>query len=168
MTAPHTFRSPSAPIAVLAAVLALAAATGCSRNPEAASAKLLELGKQELQEGQHARALIRFRSAARLTPKKAEPQYQVALAYLTAGNARGALQALRTALSIEAEHRGAKAKLAEMLAASGHPDLVTQGAAKAREVLAKTPGDADALNAMASAPWPVRLPMSGRQRGSSD
>ncbi|HTB15107.1 MAG TPA: tetratricopeptide repeat protein [Bryobacteraceae bacterium] len=78
-------------------------------------------------------------------PKDAEPHYQLALAYLGSGSMQAAASELMTAVRLDPKHIAAGLKLAELMAINNDRNVAKQGYDKAEEILAASPGNADAL-----------------------
>lgn len=122
---------------------------GCARKPAEREAAFLQEGRKHLETKDFARAAIDFRNAIQAMPKDAEAHYQLALAYLGSGNAQTAINELLQAAQLDPKHVGAQLKLAEFMTASQNIDVVKAGQKKAQEILAISPGNADALQALA-------------------
>jgi len=121
--------------------------SACGLTPEAKEAKFLEAGRQYMAKKDYARALIDFQNAARVKKGDAEPYYQLGLAYFGLSDYRMCYPALRRALELNPSHLQAQIRMAEFLGAASTRKYVQEGEAKARQVLATHPDDADALNA---------------------
>ncbi len=132
-------------------ILATLLFSGCSRSPQQKEAKFLDVGRKHLQKREFERAALDFRNAVRAMPLDANPHYQLGLAYLESGNALAAAKELTVAVQLDPKHVGAQLKLAELMAINNNRDVVKKGEEKAQEVLALSPGNPDALNALAVA-----------------
>ena len=123
--------------------------TACKRSPQEQAARYLRSGKSCLERKDYNRAAIEFRNAARVTPKDAEPEYELGLAFLGAGDINQAIAALYRATRLNPKHEGARIKVAELMARSGDPEIAKEGEKRMRELLASSPGNTDALNTLA-------------------
>jgi tetratricopeptide (TPR) repeat protein len=132
--------------------------TGCALGPQAKEARFLERGKSYMAKKDYNRAAIEFQNAIRVNKTDAEPYYQLALTYIAMGDAQRSYRALNKAVQLNPKHRQAQIKMAELLAL-GDEKNVEDAKALANGVLAISPNNADALNAIAIAEW--RL---GKQR----
>jgi tetratricopeptide (TPR) repeat protein len=99
----------------------------------------------------YSRAELEFRNASRLIPKDAESVYQLGLAYLGEGDLNNAAAALFRATQLDPSHRGARVKLAEMMARSGDAGLVKEAEKRMRDLVQSSPDDLDAVNTLALA-----------------
>ena len=99
----------------------------------------------------YARAALEFRSAAQAMPNDPEPYYQLGLASLSTGDGTMAIQAFRKILQLNPKHNNAQLKLSELMLASGRKDFVEQAGANLSAVIARTPDNPEALDAMAQA-----------------
>lgn len=129
--------------------LLLLCGTACNRTPQEKAARFLKSGHDYMARKDYARAALQFRNAVKLLPKDAEAEYQLGLAYLSGGDLNQAVAALFRATQLDPKHLGARVKLAEVMARSGDPGIVQEGQARLRALLATTPGNIDALNALA-------------------
>lgn len=103
----------------------------------------------------YAGALVEFLNASQAQPDDGEPYYQVGLAYLSNGNPRAAVEALRKATHLNPRHAAAQLKLAELLIASRNKDLTQDAATRLQAVLAGSPGNVEAVDGLAVAEWPL-------------
>src|ERR1035438_8894941 len=99
------------------------------------------------------RALLEFKNAAKAMPKDAEPNYQIGLSYLALQDFRYALVAFRKAVELDPKHAGAQLKLAEMEANSRNRDLLGAAQARLHLIVASSPDNLEAINALAIAEW---------------
>ena len=81
----------------------------------------------------YARAVIEFRNAAQAASTDAEPYYQIGLALIETGDFGGAVAAFRKATQLNPSHSNAQIKLAEILSATNHGDLLKDAKAKSPE-----------------------------------
>ena len=137
--------------ALLLAVALMSA--GCLRSPEEKRARFLESGKKHLEAKDYTRAALDFSNATQADPKNAEAHYQLALAYLGAGDGQSAYRALQKATQLDPKHKDAQVRLAELLATSREEEVLEDAAKRVREVLANAPSDPDALNVLALTEW---------------
>ncbi len=135
---------------ISAVVLAVLLAA-CSKTPQQKEAKFLESGKIHLQKRDYQSAILDFKNALQAMPKDAEPHFQLGMAELESGHGQIAVEEFRRALQADPKHVGAQLKLSEMMAANRNPEVVKQGEKMAQAVLAAEPGNADALQALATA-----------------
>ena len=135
-------------VALLLGVLAFA---GCMRSPEAKSAAYIEAGKKLLEKKDPARAILEFRNATQATPKNAEAYYQLALAYLAAGDLRNGVDCLRKTLGLNPKHAAAQLRLAQFGASTSDPKWLKDAQQRLQALLQDTPDDPDALHALALA-----------------
>ena len=136
-------------IASSALLVALLLLSTCTRTPESKAAQFLANGKGLMDRKDYARAALEFKNAVRLLPKDAEAEYQLGLAYLADGKLTDSVGALTKATALDPKHAKAQVKLAELMALSGIPSVIREGEKRVQDVLAATPGNPDALNALA-------------------
>ena len=129
---------------LLAAIVALA---GCSRKSDT---ELIESGKQFMAKKDYNRAALQFRNAIQANPKNAEAQYRLALAELGFGDKIAAYRALTKAIDLNHQYKEAQLAMANLLLTStGNQDEVREAQGNAQAVLKASPGNSDALDAMA-------------------
>ena len=133
------------------ALLLLAALTSsaCVRSPEAKSAASMQAGKKLLEQKDAARAILQFRSAVQATPRNPEVHYQLALAYLAAGDLQNCVASLRRALELNPQHAGARLQLADLMSNASDPDVLKDAQQRLQTLLQDSPQNADALHALA-------------------
>jgi tetratricopeptide (TPR) repeat protein len=136
------------PLALLALLLSSVA---CKTSPQAKEQRFLRRGQAQMAKKDYARAVLEFRSAAQTMPNDAEPYYQWGLAALGLGDGTTAVQAFRKTLQLNPKHNAAQLKLAELLVASRRKEFVEEAAKNLRAVLAASPDNPEALDAMALA-----------------
>jgi tetratricopeptide (TPR) repeat protein len=134
---------------LLVVVLAVGAGTHCSTSPDQKAARFLITGKRFLERKDYPRAILQFRNAAQVTPKDAEPHYQLGLAFLAQGAIREAFASFHMAVERNPKHAEAQLKLAQLLGASGKKELVEQAETRLRELTTAYPANADFLDALA-------------------
>lgn len=133
----------------VACLIVTLAFTGCMRSPEAKSAKYMQAGKKLLDQHDPARAVLQFRNAVQSTPKNAEAHYQLALAYLAAGDIAGGYNSLRQAVKLNPKHAEAQLRLSALLVSSGRADWIRDANTRLQGLVADRPKDPDALHALA-------------------
>jgi tetratricopeptide (TPR) repeat protein len=74
-------------------------------------------------EKDYSRAALEFRNATNISPKDAEPVYQLALVHLYSGDYSSGVTELRHVLELDPRHAGAHLKLSELRAGSEPGDL---------------------------------------------
>ncbi len=99
----------------------------------------------------YARASLQFSNAVQLFPKDAEAVYELGLAYLADGKLNPGVAAVFRATQLDPKLDTARIKLAELMARSGDNALAKESEKQMRELLAATPGNIAALNALALA-----------------
>jgi tetratricopeptide (TPR) repeat protein len=134
---------------VTAALLLVLISAGCTRSPEAKSAAYIEAGKKLLEKKDPGRAILQFRNATQVTPKNAEAHYQLALAYLAAGDLRNSVAGLRKALNLDPKHAAARFRLADLMTNASDPDVLKDAQQRLQALLQDTPENADALHSLA-------------------
>jgi tetratricopeptide (TPR) repeat protein len=137
---------------------------GCARSPQAREQAALKRGLAQMAKKDYARAALEFRNAAQAMPRDAEPYYQMGLASLAAGDLARAYQAFLKAVQLNPKHSGAQLKLAEIMVASRQMDLVKQAATNLQNVLAVSPDDPEARDAMAAAEAALGKPEDAEKR----
>jgi len=130
-------------------VMLVLCTAACQRSPQEKAAKFLRDGKDLMSRKDYARAVLQFRNAVRLLPKDAEVEYQLGLAYLADGKLAEGVAALTKATTLNPKHAEAQVKIAELMALSGDPSVIREGGKRVQGVLEATPGNPDALNALA-------------------
>lgn len=130
-------------------VLVVFASSACVRSPEAKSAAAMEVGKKLLEQKDAARAILQFRNATQATPTNPEAQYQLALAYLAAGDLPSGVASLRRALELNPQHAGARFLLADLMAQTNDPEVLKDAEKRLQGLLQDSPQNADALHALA-------------------
>jgi tetratricopeptide (TPR) repeat protein len=136
---------------VIYAAALFMAASGCGLSPQAREARFLKKGQERLTAKDYTRALIEFRNAAQAMPRAAEPYYRLGLAYLQSHDSLNAARAFKQATQLDPKHSGAQLKLAELMAASGSRELVSQASTKIETLLAESPDNAEAIDTLAMA-----------------
>jgi tetratricopeptide (TPR) repeat protein len=122
---------------------------GCSRSPEAKSARYVAAGKKLLEKRDASRAILQFLNAAQVTPRDAEVRYQLARAYLAGGDLRKGVASLREALELNPKHGGAQFRLAQLEAETDVPELLHEAQLRFQSLLQNAPDNSDALYELA-------------------
>lgn len=134
--------------AVAAAMVLLAA---CMKSPEEQFQAYMESGTAYAEAQDYANATLQFRNAARVNPNVAEPQYQLAKAYLGENKIREALQAIQEAVKIDPNHTDSSLLMAQLWSRLGSESDVRDAEGMLATVLETRPNDPEALFAMAVA-----------------
>jgi tetratricopeptide (TPR) repeat protein len=124
---------------------------GCARTPEQREARYLEAGKRYMQAKDYNRAVLEFRNATIVMPKDSEALYQLGLACLMRGDLKSAAVALKKSTDLNPNHTAAKVKYAEVLILAGDEGLARQSRERMEDILNASPGNPDALTALALA-----------------
>ncbi len=127
--------------------------TACSNSPQAKEARYLRRGQALLAKKDYSRAFLEFKNASLVMPKDAEPKYQEALTYLAMGDLAKGAAALRWTIELNPKHQRAQLRLGELMAASGNKEVVQRAAIPLEEVLAASPNNPEAKDALALAEW---------------
>jgi len=130
--------------------LLLAAFTfsSCVSSPEVKSARYIEAGKKLLQNKDASRAILQFQNAVKATPKNAEAYYQLATAFLAAGDGAHGGIALRKALELNPKHQAARLLLANLMATMNDKDNLQGAQKRLQELLQDNPDNPDALHTL--------------------
>jgi tetratricopeptide (TPR) repeat protein len=136
-----------------AGLIAALVMAGCSRSPQVREAQYLKRGKERLEKRDFSRALLEFRNASQAVPKDAEPYYQIGITYLASKEVRHAAAAFKKALETDPKHAGAQLKLAGIEAIGRNPDVLNAAVIRLQSILASSPDDIEAVNALAIAQW---------------
>jgi putative PEP-CTERM system TPR-repeat lipoprotein len=132
--------------------LCLVLCVSCNTDPSAKAAKALERGKTLLAKNDSERAVIEFMNAVAAQPNNAEAHYQLALAYIQAKRLPPAISSLVMATKIDARHKAAQIKLAELMTAKSTDRSVLEDAvARMEGVLASDAPNAGVLTNLAMA-----------------
>ena len=131
-------------ILVLIGILTLA---GCAANGR----KSMERGKDFMKKKDYTRALLEFRNAYRHFPKDADVVYQVGTAYIATGDILNGVRYLRLATQLNPNHVEAQMKLSELMALNSNNDVVQEAERRAKQALAASTGNADAIATLAFA-----------------
>jgi tetratricopeptide (TPR) repeat protein len=126
-------------------VAGLAISAGCTRN----QGEFIESGKKYLAKQDYSRALLQFENAVKANPKNAEAYYQAGLAYLKLHNYGKAGAFFKKATELDPHHSDAQIQMAQLLAATGDKEMEAEAEQRARSVLATSPDNEAALNALA-------------------
>jgi tetratricopeptide (TPR) repeat protein len=136
-------------IKVVAAIILFTLACGCNRSPEARRDKFLAKGKEFFHKQDYSRAILEFKNATQVAPKDAEPYYQISLASSAAGDLRGAVIALRAALTLDPKHPEAQLKLAQMMAGATEKVWLEDAESRLTALIENSPATPDMLNTLA-------------------
>ena len=131
--------------------LAIGGLAGCGSSPEAKSAKRMARGKELLEKKDPARAILEFKAAVQATPKNPEAHYQLALAYIAAGDLRKGIADLRRTLELDPKHNAAQLRMAQLLTAANEPELLKDAQQRLQALLAGNSGNSEALQTLALA-----------------
>jgi len=135
------------------AALALVAVwlAACGGSPAQRGAHYLESGKAHLASRDYARAILDLKNAARMLDRNPEPYYQLGRAYESSGDRGAAITFLVKATELDPKHLAAQVKLAELMGSSGNKEVLLGAIDRAQRVLKISPGNAEALHALATA-----------------
>jgi tetratricopeptide (TPR) repeat protein len=136
-----------------AAMLVLYGMSMACSSPQAKEAKYLRRGEALRDKKDYSRALLEFKNASLAMPKDAEPYYQTGITYLAAGNPANGITYLRKATELNPKHQNAQLKLAELMTTSRNKDVLQQAASRLEAVLAASPDNSEASDALAFAEW---------------
>jgi tetratricopeptide (TPR) repeat protein len=130
------------------AILFLAglAMTGCGQSPEARAARYVKKGTEHFAARDYQRALLAFRNAIKARPSASTPHYELGMTFLALDDANSAAASFRTAAQLDKTDIRPRLKLAELMAQSRDLAPVGEAAELAREVLAASPDNPDALS----------------------
>ncbi len=138
---------------VVALVLMYGTSVACNNSPQAREAKYLKRGADFLAKKDYARALLEFKNASAVMPKDAEPYYQMGITYFASGNAPGGIANLHKAVALNPKHQLAQLKLDELMTMSRKKDDVQKVAERLEALLAASPDNTEASDALAFAEW---------------
>ena len=138
-------------IAAFAATLLCLLLAGCAGSPQAQRDRYIARGKQFLDKGDTARAILEFRNAARTANSDGEVYYQLGTAYLKAQDVPSAVASFRKALAVDPKHAAAELRLAELMAAASDPAIIHDARGRLKTILDNSPPTAEALNVLAIA-----------------
>jgi tetratricopeptide (TPR) repeat protein len=137
----------------LASVALIGGVTGCNRSPQAKEAAYLKRAEGLEAKKDYARAILELRNAMRVMPRDAEPYYRTALLEVQMGQPGVAARDLAKAIDLNPNHEGARLKLAEMMALSSNKVIVEDSAKRAREIIASSPNNLEAVDTLAFTQW---------------
>jgi Tfp pilus assembly protein PilF len=137
----------------LAGAAMMVGVIGCNRSPQEREAVYLKRAEGLEAKKDYARAILELRNAIRVMPRDAEPYYRTALVELQMGQAGPAAKDLAKAIDLNPKHEGARLKLAEMMALSSNKVVVEDSAKRAREIIASSPNNLDAVDTLAFTQW---------------
>jgi tetratricopeptide (TPR) repeat protein len=136
---------------------------GCSRSPEAKSARYIDAGEKLLKKHDIPRAIIQFRNAIQALPGNATAYYQLGMAYLALENYPKAAAAFQETLSLNPRHAGAQLRLAQLLASSDNRASLLDAQKRLKDFLSKAPQNPDALHALALTELKLEQPSDAAQ-----
>jgi cellulose synthase operon protein C len=145
-------------LCVLTVFLILA---GCAGSPQGRRDRYLARGKQYLDKGDSARAILEFKNAASAVNNDAEVFYQLGLAYLQARDLRGAFASFQKAVSLNPGHTGAQLRIGQLESSTDDRQDLSDARKRLENVLRGTPNDPDALHALAL----TELKLGDQQQG---
>jgi tetratricopeptide (TPR) repeat protein len=99
-------------------ILALAALTGCSRDPNVRKQKYFESGQRYFEKAKYREAAIQYSNAIQVDPRFADAHYHLGLTYLRLGEPNRAYQELQRTLEIEPANYKARVDVTNMLIAA--------------------------------------------------
>lgn len=134
--------------AIAAAMVLLAA---CMKSPEEQYQTYMESGAAYVESSDYANATLQFRNAARVNPDVADPQYELAKAYLQDNKVREALQAIQEAVKIDPDHTDSNLLMAQLWSRLGGEEQIKDAQGRLETILESRPDDPEALFAMAVA-----------------
>lgn len=124
-------------------------ASGCKRSPETRAARFMDSGKKLLQEKDAEHAILQFRNAAQATPKDPEIYYQLAVAYLSVGDGKEGIRALRKTIELNPKHSLAQIRLSQLMLSTNDQGLTEEARKLLKGVLQDAPDNPNALHALA-------------------
>ncbi len=122
---------------------------GCKKSPHEKEAAFLARGETLVAAKQYPRAILEFKNAMRVMPRDAEPYYQLGIAYLDGGDTLDAFRAFHRATELDPKHSRAQLKVAELLSLTRKSNLLQDAESRLGNVLAASPNDEEATNALA-------------------
>ena len=122
---------------------------GCAGSPESRRERYLARGKQFLDKGDPARALLELKNAAGVSPNDAEIYYQTGVAYQKAQDLRSAVLSFQKALALDPKHAAAQLRLAEMMAAASDKSVLQEARTRLEKIVGDSPASVDALDVLA-------------------
>ena len=125
-----------------------AANVACTPDPQKGKVKYLESGKRFLKDGKAAEAVVQFRNALKLDPRYGEAYYELARAYITAGDPGAALLSLRRTTEVEPERLDAHIAAGQILLAAAQYEEAKK---EASFVLQRDAGHVDARRLLVAA-----------------
>src|ERR1017187_1153690 len=122
-------------------VLLIAAAwlAGCSSDPNQKKLRFVSSGAKYFSEHKYQEAIIQFRGAVQIDPKFAAAHYQLAQAYLAAGNPAAAFREFYQTVDLDPANLDAKLNLAKLLIDNRQ---IREGQMIAQAVIKVDPGNA--------------------------
>jgi tetratricopeptide (TPR) repeat protein len=123
--------------------------SSCVSSPEAKSARFIETGKKLMKNKDAPRAILQFQNAVKATPASAEAYYQLATAFLAAGDGVHAGASLHKALELNPKHHAAELLIATLMASTSDKEYLQDAQKRLNALVQGYPDDSDALHALA-------------------
>jgi tetratricopeptide (TPR) repeat protein len=142
-------RSTAARGVVPCLMLLTLAVSSCVSSPDAKSARFLEAGKKLLKNKDASRAILQFQNAVKATPRNAEAYYQLATAFLAAGDAVHGVASLRKSLELNPKQQAAQLLMAQVMVSTNEKDYLQDAQKRLQALLQDAPDNPDALHALA-------------------
>jgi tetratricopeptide (TPR) repeat protein len=133
-----------APCLLLAALVI----SSCASSREVKSARFVEAGKKLLEKKDAARAILQFQNAISQTPRNADVHYQLALAFLAAGDLRDGMIALNRAVELNPKHKEAQLKMAEIMSGASEKKYLEDARGRLQSLVQDSPENPAALQAL--------------------
>jgi len=127
--------------AIACAILLVAFAGGCSRDPNVRKQKFLKQGNSDFDKGRFAEAAISYGRAIQIDPRFAEAHFKLAQTYLRQGSLAAGFQELNRTVALEPENWAAQLDLAQMYLAGNRAQDAKD---KALLILKSNPANAQA------------------------
>jgi Flp pilus assembly protein TadD len=136
----------------LVAILGLALAlTACRRTPHQKHDRYMKLAEDATEAGKIREAAFYLRYAAAAVPNDANAHYRLGLSYLRLSQARPAVNEFKRTLELDPANADAQLKLSLLYASAGGSELVREAEARTKALVAASPNNTDALQALAIA-----------------
>ena len=133
---------------VMMAMLATAALTACSKDPQAQAKEALEKGNQHLSQSKFPEAIIEYRRAVQADPRLGEARMQLAYAYASTGDGINALREYVRAADLMPENKDAQQRAGAFMLLAGQ---FTDAQGLAERMLKRNPNDIEAHILLANA-----------------
>src|ERR1700685_2017875 len=135
---------------VLALILIATLFAGCTRDPNVRKQKYFESGQRYFDKGKYREAAIQFNNAVQVDSHFAQAHYQLAQSYLKLQQWAPAYQELGRTLELQPENYQAHIDIANLLIASGRPEVIGRAKEHTDLLLAKQPNDPQVHESVAS------------------